>query len=268
MWISVVLRENIIRHTRANFVETRKIIRDLSCAATVAYHCSCNKHHDNQLNVTITAGRIMSAAVQRKVHYSLAISRREPTKISCPSPVTHSSAALDRISMGFHLEFIIQELGERLSDPRQAKWHERWAKEIIKWLQVCAKGKMDRLRAVKSTYDERIKICNEKTAEGLRAAKTICDHRVQEMDALRSAMRQILKECLETNDFVKCMASETREAVKRRKQISNELNETVKSAETSIANQLKEASKCHVYAQMEALQELQQILKDTQDCIK
>lgn len=127
---------------------------------------------------------------------------------------------------------------------------------------------MDRLRAVKSTYDGRIKICNEKTADGLRAAKTICDHRVQEMDVLRSTMKQILKECLKTNDFVKCMASETREAVKRRKQISNELNETVKSAETSIADQLKEASKCHVYAQMEALQELQQILKDTQDCIK
>lgn len=113
-------RKHYSAHT-CKFRRTRKIIRDLSCAATVAYRCSCNKHHDNQLNVTITAGRIMSAAVQRKVHYSLAISRHESTKISCPSPVTHSSAALDRISMGFHLEFIIQELGERLSDPRQAK---------------------------------------------------------------------------------------------------------------------------------------------------
>ena len=127
---------------------------------------------------------------------------------------------------------------------------------------------MDRLRDVKGAYDEGIKICNEKAASALRAAKTACDQRIQEADALRSTMRQVLRECLRTNDFVKCIASETRAAVKQRKRISNELNETMKSAEASVAEQLKEAVKCHASAQAEALRKLQKILKDTKDCVK
>ncbi|KAK1131703.1 hypothetical protein K0M31_015863 [Melipona bicolor] len=127
---------------------------------------------------------------------------------------------------------------------------------------------MDRLRDVKGAYDEGIKICNEKAANALRAAKTACDRRIQEADALRGAMRQVLKECLRTNDFVKCIASETREAVKQRKRISNELRETMKSAETSVAEQLQEVVKCHANAQAEALRKLQKILKDTKDRVK
>lgn len=164
--------------------------------------------------------------------------------------------------MAFHLEFTIEEI------QRTARRTKRRADEIIKLLQVCAAGKMDRLRDVKGAYDEGIKICNEKAASALRAAKTACDQRIQEADALRSTMRQVLRECLRTNDFVKCIASETRAAVKQRKRISNELNETMKSAEASVAEQLKEAVKCHASAQAEALRKLQKILKDTKDCVK
>ncbi|XP_043526363.1 uncharacterized protein LOC122537341, partial [Frieseomelitta varia] len=138
---------------------------------------------------------------------------------------------------------------------------------VRKSTEVRAAGKMDRLRDVKDAYDEGIKICNKKAANALRAAKTACDQRIQEADALRGTMRQVLKECLRTNDFVKCIASETKEAVKQRKRISNELKETMKSAEASVAEQLQEVVKCHANARAEALRKLQKILKDTKDSV-
>ncbi|CAL7951922.1 unnamed protein product [Xylocopa violacea] len=133
---------------------------------------------------------------------------------------------------------------------------------------VCTKGKMDRLRGVKDDYAERIKICNEKAAAGFRAAKATCDQRLPEIDALRDSMRQILKDCLQTNEFVKCVAGGTKEAVKQRGQITKELNETVKNAETSVRKQLLEATKCHANAQAKALESLHKILKDTKDCVE
>ncbi|XP_076278224.1 uncharacterized protein LOC143208054 [Lasioglossum baleicum] len=134
-------------------------------------------------------------------------------------------------------------------------------------VEVCSKGQMDRLDAVKDTYANRIKICNDKAASGLRAVKTKYELEVQTAENLRTAMKQILKECMDTNEFVKCVASRTKEAAQRRKEIADGLNGAVKNAEASATQQLKEATKCHAEAQMEALRSLQQILKDTTDCI-
>lgn len=141
------------------------------------------------------------------------------------------------------------------------------AKGWCKLLQVCWKEQTDRLQDVKGTYENRIKICNDKASLGLRAAKTKYDQQIQKTATLRSAMKQILRECLETNEFVKCIAGRTKEVVKRRKQITERLSETIKNAEFSAVEQLKEATKCHADAQVEALKSLQKILKDTKDCI-
>lgn len=126
---------------------------------------------------------------------------------------------------------------------------------------------MNRLHAVKGTYENRIKICNDNAASGLRAVKTKYDQEIQRAESLRTAMKQILRECLDTNEFVKCIAARTKEASRRRKEITEGLNDTVKNAELSATEQLKLATKCHADAQLEALKSLQQILKDTKDCV-
>lgn len=126
---------------------------------------------------------------------------------------------------------------------------------------------MDRLQDIKYLYEKRVKICNDKAASRLRAAKTNYDQQIQMVETLGAAMKRILRECLEMNEFVKCVESRTKEAVKRRKQITGSLSETVKKAEDSALEQLEEATKCHADAQMEALKSLQQILKDTADCL-
>ncbi|CAK9815851.1 hypothetical protein ANTQUA_LOCUS8636 [Anthophora quadrimaculata] len=134
--------------------------------------------------------------------------------------------------------------------------------------EECSKGKMDRLRDVKEAYEARIKICNEKAAEGLRAAKTKCDQRIEALETLTNSMKQILKECLETDEFIECIGSRTKEATNQRKQVSSELNDTVQIIEVSVKEKLEDAIKCHANAQKEALESLHQILKETKECIE
>ncbi|XP_043792186.1 uncharacterized protein LOC122714667 [Apis laboriosa] len=141
--------------------------------------------------------------------------------------------------------------------------------EVIRQtIKVCSEGKVENLRDVKAKYDEKVKICNEKAVIGFQAAKTKCDEQLKTVKAIKSSMKQILKDCLETNEFVKCVAKETKNAMKERKQVSRQLETTVKNAEVSILKQLKEAVKCHADAQTEALNDLHKILNETKDCIK
>lgn len=127
---------------------------------------------------------------------------------------------------------------------------------------------MENLRDVKAKYDEKVKVCNEKAAIGFQAAKIKCDEQLKTVKAIKSSMKQIVKDCLETNEFVKCVMRETKNAIKERKQVSRQLETTVKNAEISILTQLKEAAKCHADAQTEALNDLHKILNETKDCIK
>lgn len=127
---------------------------------------------------------------------------------------------------------------------------------------------METLRDVKAKYDEKVKICNEKAMIGFQAAKMKCDEQLKTMKVIKSSMKQVLKDCFETNEFVKCVARETKNVIKERKQVSQELEATVKNAEVSILKQLKEAVKCHADAQTEALNDLHKILNEMKDCIK
>lgn len=162
-----------------------------------------------------------------------------------------------------------KELGELVKKNEQFITDEmlRVEEAVRTATEVCARGKMDALKTVKDEYARRVKICNEKAAAGLRSAKTKCDQQLMETEALRNTMKQILRECMETDDFVKCVAGGTKEATNRRKEITQELNDAVKSAENSVTEQLVEAAKCHADAQAKALASLQEILKDTKDCI-
>ncbi|KZC05277.1 hypothetical protein WN55_05795, partial [Dufourea novaeangliae] len=134
-------------------------------------------------------------------------------------------------------------------------------------LQVCSKKQTDRLQAVQKSYERKIKICNDKAALGLRAAKTKYDQEIETAENMRVSMKRILKECLDTDEFIKCVASRTKEAARQRKEIAEGLTVTVKNAELSTAEQLKEAAQCHADAQVEVLKDLQQILKDTKNCV-
>ncbi|KAG6798069.1 hypothetical protein HZU73_06538 [Apis mellifera caucasica] len=141
--------------------------------------------------------------------------------------------------------------------------------EIIRQtIKVCSEGKVENLRDVKAKYDEKVKICNEKAAIGFQAAKAKCDEQLKTVKAIKSSMKQILKDCLDTNEFVKCVVRETKNVIKERKQVSRHVESTVKNAEVSILKQLKEAVKCHADAQTEALNDLNKILNETKECIK
>ncbi|XP_076391234.1 uncharacterized protein LOC143265078 isoform X2 [Megachile rotundata] len=140
-------------------------------------------------------------------------------------------------------------------------------KTVREATEECSKKHMDRLRAVKDTYSQRIKVCDEKAAEGLRLAKMKYESQIETAEGLRGKVKQILKECLDQEDFVKCLASKTKESARDRKEIVGRLSETVKNAEVSIADHLKQAVKCHAEAKAESLKSLAEILKDIKDCI-
>lgn len=101
----------------------------------------------------------------------------------------------------------------------------------------------------------------------MQAARMKYEGQIEKTEILRSSMKRILKECLDTDEFVKCIASKTKETARQRKEIAEKLNETMVNAKISIADQLRDAMKCHADAQAESLKNLGEILKDIKDCV-
>lgn len=127
---------------------------------------------------------------------------------------------------------------------------------------------MEHLKNVRDAYAKRIKICDEKASIAFSSAKAKYDQKSKTAETLVNDMKKILKDCVETKEFLSCIAEGTKTAVNQRQQIAEDLNGALKTAEVSVMAQLKEATMCYMDAKAEALKGLQKILKDTKDCVQ